>query len=195
MNLRITTRAHTLIKTFCVIVSISATFARANFEVKVQRQATDMRGNVFVFPPQEEQEVPFSLYKMQNPLKGPVQDVVIMNTDKGFVPQNLYLKQNQNYRVHVVNVNESQKNSSFVLRQFSQFHGTYFGKSAQFEIQPTFEGTYVYMCPETKSEGKLYVFKDADETPELQKLGPEIAPKVPLYQPELRAPASMESLK
>ena len=34
----------------------------------------------------------------------PTQDVVIMNTDKGFVPETVRLRKGGNYRIHVVNV-------------------------------------------------------------------------------------------
>lgn len=37
------------------------------------------------------------------------QDVVILNTDKGFVPKSLALREGVKYKIHVVNVNDKEK--------------------------------------------------------------------------------------
>ncbi len=88
----------------------------------------------------------------------PVTEVVIMNTQKGFVPNTLRLRKNVKYKVHVVNVNEKEKNISFVLDGFSEHQSTYYGKVKSFYLQPTREGVYSFNCPETSIEGRLVVF-------------------------------------
>ena len=88
----------------------------------------------------------------------PVTEVVIMNTQKGFVPNTLRLRKDVKYKVHVVNVNEKEKNISFVLDGFSEHQSTYYGKVKSFYLQPTREGVYSFNCPETSIEGRLVVF-------------------------------------
>jgi hypothetical protein len=88
----------------------------------------------------------------------PVTEVVILNTNKGFVPNTLRLRKDVKYKVNIVNVNEKEKNISFVLDGFSEHQSTYYGKVKSFYLQPTREGVYSYQCPETSIEGRLVVF-------------------------------------
>lgn len=88
----------------------------------------------------------------------PVTEVVIMNTQKGFVPNTIRLRKDVKYKLHVVNVNEKEKNISFVLDGFSEHQSTYYGKVKSFYLQPTREGVYSFNCPETSVEGRLVVF-------------------------------------
>lgn len=88
----------------------------------------------------------------------PVTELVIMNTQKGFVPNTVRLRKGVKYKLHVVNVNEKEKNISFVLDGFSEHQSTYYGKVKSFYVQPTREGVYSYQCPETSIEGRLVVF-------------------------------------
>lgn len=90
----------------------------------------------------------------------PTQEIVIMNTEKGFVPETLHLKKGQNYKIFVVNVNEKEKNTSFVLDAFSEHHATYFGQQKSFTISPKADGIFSFQCPETASQGKIIVFSD-----------------------------------
>lgn len=92
----------------------------------------------------------------------PTQEVVIMNTEKGFVPETLRLRAGQNYKVHVINVNEKEKNVSFVLDAFSEHHGTFFGQPKTFEISPKIEGIFSFQCPETAKQGRIVVAPVAD---------------------------------
>jgi plastocyanin len=91
----------------------------------------------------------------------PSQDIVIMNTDKGFVPSQVRLKKGGNYRVHIVNVNSKEKNVSFVLDAFSEHHSTVFGEQKTFNVTPKTDGIFSYQCPETAVQGKLIIFSDA----------------------------------
>ncbi|HWU42459.1 MAG TPA: cupredoxin domain-containing protein [Bdellovibrio sp.] len=94
----------------------------------------------------------------------PTQDIVIMNTDKGFVPDTIRLKKGNNYRVHVVNVNNKEKNVSFVLDAFSEHHNTVFGEQKVFNVTPKTDGIFSYQCPETAVQGKFIIYSDASST-------------------------------
>lgn len=88
---------------------------------------------------------------------GPMNDIVILNTEKGFVPQTLRLRKGISYTVHVVNVNKKEKNISFMLDAFSEHHATYYGNIKSFQIEPQKEGIFSYQCPETSSQGRMVV--------------------------------------
>ncbi len=85
------------------------------------------------------------------------QDIVILNTEKGFVPRTLSLREGVKYKIHVVNVNEKEKNVSFIMSAFAEHHGTYYGQTKTFEVIPQKQGVYTYQCPETSLEGKVVV--------------------------------------
>ena len=91
----------------------------------------------------------------------PTQDIVIMNTDKGFVPDTVRLRKGNNYRVHIVNVNGKEKNVSFVLDAFSEHHNTVFGEQKTFNVTPKTDGIFSYQCPETAVQGKFIIFSDS----------------------------------
>lgn len=91
----------------------------------------------------------------------PAQDIVIMNTDKGFVPDTVRLKKGGNYRIHVVNVNGKEKNVSFVLDAFSEHHNTVFGEQKTFNVTPKTDGIFSYQCPETAVQGKFIIYSDS----------------------------------
>ncbi len=88
---------------------------------------------------------------------GATQDIVILNTDKGFVPETITLRKNQVYRFHVVNVNEKNKNISFKFDAFSENHNTVFGKPKVFQVQPKQDGIFSFHCPETELKGKVVI--------------------------------------
>jgi hypothetical protein len=86
------------------------------------------------------------------------QEIVVLNTEKGFVPSTIRVKKGLNYQIHIVNVNEKEKNVSFVLDSFSEHHATFFGKIKSFVIRPQKEGVFRFNSPETSAQGKLVVF-------------------------------------
>lgn len=86
------------------------------------------------------------------------QEIVVLNTEKGFVPSTIRVKKGLSYQIHVVNVNEKEKNVSFVLDSFSEHHATFYGKIKSFVIRPQKEGVYKFVSPETSAQGKLVVF-------------------------------------
>jgi hypothetical protein len=85
-------------------------------------------------------------------------EIVVLNTDKGFVPSTIRVKKGLAYTIHVVNVNEKDKNVSFVLDSFSEHHATFYGKIKTFTIRPQKEGVFKFVSPETSAQGKLVVF-------------------------------------
>ncbi len=96
----------------------------------------------------------------------PAQELVILNTEKGFVPATVRVRQGGNYKVHIVNVNDREKNVSFVLDAFSEHHATYFGKIKTFEIRPKRNGVFRFVSPETSAQGRLVVYPAAESTVE-----------------------------
>lgn len=110
----------------------------------------------------------------------PTQEVVILNTEQGFVPSTIRVKEGGSYKVTVVNVNEKSKNISFVLDSFSEHHATFYGKLKSFMLTPKREGVYTFVSPETSAQGRLVV------QPSGATQGPAHSPSTP----ELRAPAS-----
>jgi hypothetical protein len=85
-------------------------------------------------------------------------EIVVLNTEKGFVPSTIRVKKGLAYQIHVVNVNEKDKNVSFVLDSFSEHHATFYGKIKTFTIRPQKEGVFKFVSPETAAQGKLVVF-------------------------------------
>jgi Cupredoxin-like domain len=108
----------------------------------------------------------------------PVQDIVIMQTEKGFVPSSVRVRKNGRYKIHVVNVNEKEKNVSFILDGFSEHHATYYGKIKTFTLEPKKEGAYSFQSPETSAEGRLIVFN-----PEISLRAPATAEASPVLPP------------
>lgn len=88
----------------------------------------------------------------------PAQDIVILNTPRGFVPNTIRVRRDARYTVHVVNVNEKEKNVSFILDGFSENHATFYGKVKTFQLEPKKEGVFSFLSPETAAEGKFVVF-------------------------------------
>jgi hypothetical protein len=110
----------------------------------------------------------------------PVQEIVILNTEKGFVPGTVRVRKGGRYTVTVVNVNEKEKNVSFILDGFSEYHATAYGKLKSFRLEPKKDGVFSFQSPETSAEGRLVV------------LSPQIS--LPTSAPtSIRGPASEES--
>lgn len=91
----------------------------------------------------------------------PAQDIVIMNTEKGFVPEQVHLRKGGNYRIHIVNINNREKNVSFISDAFSEHHNTVYGEQKTFNVSPKTDGVFSYQCPETAIQGKFIIYSDA----------------------------------
>lgn len=119
--------------------------------------------------------------------EAPKEEIVIANTDKGFVPNTLRLKKDQNYQITVVNVNKKKKNVSFMLDAFAEHHGTYFGDMVSFQVKPQKDGLFQYVCPETETIGKILVYTQE----ELQPI-PSVKMRQPASQEEVPVPVSLD---
>ena len=92
----------------------------------------------------------------------PSQEIVILNTAKGFVPSTVRLKQGFTYRFHIVNINPKEKNVSFVMDTLSEQHGTYFAEPSTFDLKAEKDGVHKFACPETSIEGRLIITPNAE---------------------------------
>lgn len=85
------------------------------------------------------------------------QDLVVLLTEKGFVPSSVRMKVGGQYRLHVVNINEREKNVSFVLDAFAEHHGLFFGREKVVSLIPQRDGIFQFECPETAMAGRLVI--------------------------------------
>ena len=90
----------------------------------------------------------------------PFQEIIILNTEKGFVPSHVRIFKGSSYKIYIVNVNEEQKNVSFVMSHFSKYYGTYYGKEVSFDFKSNKEGIFSFQSPETEAEGWLIVLPE-----------------------------------
>ena len=110
---------------------------------------------------QKENELLLAIRKAVQPVE-PTKEIVILNTETGFIPATIRVKKGEAYKVHVVNLNMKDKNVSFLMDSFTQSHNTVFGIKKSFNIEPQIEGVYSFQCPETGLQGQLIVIKDVD---------------------------------
>lgn len=138
---------------------------RAEWSVDLTRRQTDFTrientrmpaSNLEEKPAASDSEIFEALKKVVNPVEAS-QEIVILQTEKGFVPATINLKKNEVYKIHVVNLNTQEKNVSFMMDAFSQTHNTVFGVVKSFTIQPKIEGVYSYQSPETGALGKVII--------------------------------------
>ena len=95
----------------------------------------------------------------------PVQDVVVLSTENGFVPDKIHLRRGQSYRINLVNINDQKRNTSFILDDFAENHATPYGVNKSFEIKPQKVGEYVFHSPETSFRGRVIVVDPAPRAP------------------------------
>lgn len=154
-----------IVTTFITVDTIALEIDLSRRRKKVQKQEsevptiaptaqTNTQPHVKPIKPDQSKDGFFDLFTSSEP----TQELVILNTDHGFVPSKVSLKKGAKYTIHVVNVNEKNKNVSFILDSFSEHHATYFGKAKSFTISPAQEGIYSFQCPETSAEGRLVIF-------------------------------------
>ena len=148
------TRITLFILAFFAQVSVRA------WEVDMTRRTKDLKTMRLPASITDQQKGDESLVSNFFQSTDPTQEIVIINTEKGFIPETVHLKKGQNYKIIIVNVNDKEKNTSFVLDAFSEHHATYFGQHKSFSISPKADGIYSYQCPETAQQGKIIVFSD-----------------------------------
>lgn len=135
-------------------------FAQADWKVDFSRRTNEVRPEDLRGPASAEPKKEPGFFDFLFSGGDPIQEVVILNTEKGFVPSTLRVREGLNYKINVVNVNESARNVSFVLDSFSEHHATYYGQIKTFHIKPAKEGVFSFICPETSAKGKLVVYPD-----------------------------------
>ena len=138
-----------------LLVVLAGSMAQADWTIDFSKRSKELRKQEYIIPEGKSEKE--SLFDFIFKSGEPIQEVVIINTDKGFVPSTIRVVEGRNYRVHVVNVNASEKNVSFVLDAFSEHHATYFGKIKSFLINPKKPGVYTFQSPETSAQGRLVV--------------------------------------
>lgn len=110
-------------------------------------------------PRQNDAELLKALKKAMLPTD-PSNEIVILNTETGFIPAKVQLRKGEAYKVHVVNLNMREKNTSFLMDAFTQSHNTVFGVQKTFNIEPQVEGIFSFQCPETGIQGQVVVVQD-----------------------------------
>ncbi|MES2801494.1 MAG: hypothetical protein V4654_03295 [Bdellovibrionota bacterium] len=138
---------------------------------RIQNQRMPSATNMDTSSSKNDADILEALKKVVNPFE-PSQEIVILQTEKGFVPEMIHLKKNDVYKVHVVNLNLKEKNVSFVMDAFSQTHNTVYGLMKTFTIQPKIEGVYSFQSPETGYAGKVVIIPDT-----VRKIASEKSPE------------------
>lgn len=158
-----------------LVTVLFATAAHAEWTVDLSRRSEDLK------------KIEMEALVPKNPIakifdkEQPKEEIVIANTDKGFVPATVRLKKDQIYQISVVNVNKNKKNASFMLDAFAEHHGTYFGDVVTFTVKPQKEGLFQFYSPESEYIGKVLVY------------GGEDSSLAPLPAVKIRAPASVDN--
>lgn len=159
MNSRTSTRAKIYTSFLVFLFSVQTL---ADWEIDLSRRRRETTKKVDAEQPAAangaEQALNFADKVLPTQVSG--QDFVILNTEKGFLPQTLHLKSNQTYTIHVVNVNDKEKNTSFIMDEFKESHSTYYGEIKTFTITPKTDGIFTFICPETAIEGKMIVYSE-----------------------------------
>lgn len=130
--------------------------AQADWQVDFSRRQKDLRR--IEMERRAAQDTPIIQQVFEKDV--PKEKLVILNTEAGFVPDTVKLKQGQAYEISVVNVNKKQKNVSFMFDAFAEHHGTFFGEVVQFVIHPKKEGLYPFFSPESEFKGKVLVYAE-----------------------------------
>lgn len=104
-------------------------------------------------------------------------DIVVMQTETGFVPNVINLKVGESYTFHIVNVNPKAKNASFMLDAFSENHAIYFGTTRTFDVRPKAAGKFKFQSPEPGYYGEINVAGLESVTTVSEKVSE--APRIP----------------
>ncbi len=152
-------------KSFVILTFLALPFATQAWEVDFSRRQVDFSSvqNTDRLPASVNEEKSLNIFSPAFDVAEPTQDIVIMNTDKGFVPDTVRLRKNGNYKVHVININQKEKNVSFVLDAFAEHHNTIFGEAKVFSVNPKVDGIFTFQCPETAVQGKMVIYSNVDD--------------------------------
>lgn len=150
-----------------LIALVTPQTSLADWKVDFSRRTNEVRAEDLRAPASVEPKKEPGFFEFLFEGGEPVQEMVVLNTEKGFIPSTLRVKEGLTYKINVVNVNEASRNVSFVLDSFSEHHATYYGKIKSFHIKPAKEGVFSFICPETSAKGKLVVYPAA-QAPEVR---------------------------
>ena len=160
MNLQIIIHENIYIKRVLIFaLSFFCITASADWKIDLSRRVKDLKPiekkmNYRNNNTNKRKRTVFNYFKGE---AGPAQEIVIINTEKGFLPSKLNLKSGERYKIYVVNINSKFKNASFIMEDFSEHHGTYFGEKQAFVLHPKKEGVYRFVSPETGAQGQVIV--------------------------------------
>lgn len=142
----------------------------AEWTVDFSRRANQMGSREYVSPNAVENAVemptrgPASVVKEESSFVDsifqqvvPTEEIVVLNTEQGFLPSTIRLKEGMQYRFVVVNINEKAKNVSFIMDAFSEHHATFYGQMKSFYVLPKKEGIFSFVSPETSAQGRVIV--------------------------------------
>ena len=144
---------------FAILLLLFAFNAQAEWRIDLSRRQNAMKD--LQGPNKQEvdpENSPKGVFDQVLESGDPVQEIALLLTEKGFVPGTLRLRNGVKYLIHVVNVNEKEKNVSFILDAFSEHHDIYFGKMKSFRIEPKKDGIFSFMSPEVSQDGRVVVF-------------------------------------
>ncbi len=129
------------------------------WDVDLSRRQVDFSRitNQTRLPASQVEEEPLGLLQRALTIPDVSQDIVIVNTETGFVPDKINVKKGGSYKIYIVNVDSKHKNSSFILDAFAEHHATAYGKVKTFTITPKTEGVFTFQSPESGVEGRLVV--------------------------------------
>lgn len=167
MSLQIFTRARACTNKLSLLVILTSFLASEllfAWSIDLSRRRKELRRKEASVSAPSMTSKPIQMIGKVFPIE-PKQDIVILNTSKGFVPNTLRVRKGERYTVHVVNVNKENKNISFVMDYFGEHHGTFYGDVRSFTLKTDQEGVYSFQCPETSFEGQMVVYKDGGSRP------------------------------
>ncbi len=157
MNLQTFTRVMKFTKGLIALTMFVSLQTNAEWNVDLSRRSEQMGTKAFSTSERSENQEDKGLFDKIFETSVPMQDIVIINTEQGFVPSTVRVREGAQYRLVIVNVNEKAKNVSFVLDSFSEHHSTFYGKMKSFYISPKKEGVFTFVSPETSAQGRLVV--------------------------------------
>jgi len=167
-----------LVFSFCFFVNVSVKawevdFSRRQNDLQKMRMPASVPQAVPVEPEKVQPEgasfwksvLPSAFVNDVASATGPIQNIVILHTEQGFVPESVTLKKGFKYKVHLVNISEKDRNVSFILDAFSEHHGVYYGKMKVFELVPKAPGIFSFVSPETAKQGRMVILGDESRLP------------------------------
>lgn len=153
-------------KKLILIFTLIAINAQAEWEVDFSRRYKDIMKKDKEAPVMEDvivDEKSSGFLDVILDRQAPIQEIVLMNSEEGFIPNRINLKMGFRYKFNLINVSKKNRNVSFMLDDFSEHHGTYYGERVSFVIDPKKEGIYSFMCPETGAKGNIVVYNATTE--------------------------------